>query len=88
VPFRGDFFDEADFEQALSDVDAQLQEIEKPHAKPPRKKRKGFSDKLLRVRIELPLSEAEKAGASQTFFTKVKEELDIIRPQTCILEYW
>jgi transposase len=88
LPFQGDFFDEAELEQALSDVEAQLQEIEKPPAKPPRKKRAGFSDKLLRVRIELPLSEAEKAGASQTFFTKVKEELDIIRPQARVLEYW
>lgn len=88
LPFQGDFFDEAELEQALIDVEAQLQEIEKPRAKPPRKKRVGFSDKLLRVRIDLPLSEEEKAGASQTFFTKIKEELDIIRPQVRVLEYW
>lgn len=88
LPFQGDFFDEAELEQALSDVEAQLQEIEKPSPKRPRKKRAGFSDKLPRVRIELPLCEAEKAGASQTFFTKVKEELDIIRAQARVLEYW
>ncbi|MEJ2618702.1 MAG: transposase [Candidatus Thiodiazotropha sp.] len=49
---------------------------------------KGFSNKLQRVRVELPLSEEEKAGASQTFFAKVKEELDIISAQARVIEYW
>lgn len=39
-------------------------------------------------RIELTLSEAEKAGASKTFFTKVKEELVFIPAQLKVLEYW
>ncbi|WP_459874174.1 transposase, partial [Endothiovibrio diazotrophicus] len=51
-------------------------------------KRAGFSEKLPRVRIELPLSEEEKAGASSTFFTKVKEELDIVPARAQVLEYW
>ena len=85
-PHQGDFFDEAELEVALSEVEAQLPN-EAP-SKPKRKPREGFSDKLPRVRIELPLSDAEKAGASQTFFSKVKEELDIVPAQARVLEYW
>ncbi|MFC1367646.1 MAG: IS66 family transposase [gamma proteobacterium symbiont of Phacoides pectinatus] len=50
--------------------------------------REGFSDKLPRIRVELPLSDEEKAGASNTFFTKVKEELDIIPAKAQVIEYW
>jgi transposase len=88
LPFQGDFFDEAELEVALGDVEDQLQALEKPARKSPRKKREGFSDKLPRIRVDLPLSDEERAGASQTFFAKVKEELDIIRAQTRVIEYW
>ena len=86
LPFQGDFFDEAELEVALSDVEDQLPD-DTP-GKPPRKKREGFSDKLPRVRIDISLSDEEKAGASKTFFTKVKEELDIIPAQARVIEYW
>ena len=86
VSFQGDFFDEAELEVALSDVEAQLPD-EAP-SKPPRKKREGFSDRLPRIQIHLPLSDEEKAGASKTFFAKVKEELDIIPAKAQIIEYW
>jgi transposase len=89
LPFQGDFFDEAELEQALSDVEQQLVEAgEPPRKKAPRKKRKGFSDKLPRIRIDLPLSDTDKAGASRTFFTKVKEELDIVPAKAQVIEYW
>lgn len=89
LPFQGDFFDEAELEQSLSDVEQQLVEAgEAPRKKAPRKKRTGFSDKLPRVRVDLPLDEAEKAGASRTFFTKVKEELDIVPAKSQVIEYW
>ena len=89
LPFQGDFFDEAELEQALSDVEQQLAEAgEPPRNKPKRKKREGFSDKLPRVRVDLPLSDADKAGASRTFFTKVKEELDIVPAKAQVIEYW
>ncbi len=87
-PFQGDFFDEAELEQALSDIDQALTEAGEPPAKPKRKPRKGFSDKLPRVRVDLTLSEEEKAGASRTFFTKVKEELDIVPAKAQVIEYW
>gem|GEM_PF-5583493 len=38
-------------------------------------------------RIELTLSEREKAGASKTFFTKVKEQLLLMPAQLKVLEY-
>ena len=89
LPFQGDFFDEAELEQALSDVEQQLTEAdEPPRNKPKRKKREGFSDKLPRVRVDIALSDEEKAGASRTFFTKVKEELDIVPAKAQVIEYW
>ena len=86
LPFQGELFDEAELEVSLEAVEAQLPE----EALPPRKKRSrdGYSDNLPRVRIELRLSEEEKAGAQKTFFTKVKEELDIVPAKAQILEYW
>jgi len=86
LSFQIDFFDEAELEVALSDLEAQLPED--PSSKQPRKKRKGFSDQLPRIRIELTLTDEEKAGASKTFFTKVKEELDIVPAQARVIEYW
>ncbi len=89
LPFQGDFFDEAELEQSLSDVEQQLAEAgEPPRNKPKRKKREGFSDKLPRVRVDIALSDEEKAGASRTFFTKVKEELDIVPAKAQVIEYW
>jgi len=85
--FQKDFFDEAELEVALSDLEAQLPEDLRPQKKP-RKKRTGFSDKLVRVRVDLTLSDEEKAGAIKTFFTKVKEELDIVPAQAQVIEYW
>jgi len=87
LSFQGDFFDEAELEVALSDIEAQLPDVDAP-VKPPRKKRQGFSDKLPRIRVDLPLSEEQKSGASKTFYTKVKEELDIIPAKARVIEYW
>ena len=84
---QGELFDEAELAVAIKDIDAQLPEATfgKPKRKPPRE---GFSEQLPRVRIELTLSDVDKAGASSTFFSKVKEELDIIPSQARVLEYW
>lgn len=56
--------------------------------KPRRRGRQGLSSDLPRQRIYLRLSEQEKAGARETFFVKVKEELDIIPAQVQVLEYY
>jgi transposase len=49
--------------------------------------RKPFSDKLPREQIFVYLTDEEKEGAIDTFFTKVKEELDIIPAKVRVLEY-
>ncbi|WP_419640805.1 hypothetical protein, partial [Thiolapillus sp.] len=42
----------------------------------------GFDENLPRIQVRLTLDEDEKAGANKTFFSKVKEELDIV--QACL----
>jgi transposase len=53
-----------------------------------KRRQRGFSDTLLGERIELTFSDEEKVGASQTFFNKIKEELQFIPAQLKVLEYW
>jgi len=87
LAFQSDLFDEAEIEAALSELEEQLPEED--WVRPQKKKRKrGFSDKLLRVQIHLTLTDEEKEGAAKTFFTKVKEELEFIPAQLKVLEYW
>lgn len=84
-------FDEPELEAQIDALRDQLPEgIEEADAPKDERKRRqrGFSDKLLRERIELTLSDEEKAGAIKTFFTKVKEELEYIPAQLKVLEYW
>lgn len=87
LPFQIQLFDEAEMEEALSDLEAQLPD-EEPAKPRPKKRQRGFSETLNRKRIELTLSEEEKAGAIKTFFTKIKEELEYIPAQLNVLEYW
>ena len=60
-----------------------------PESRQPKLKtgRKPFSKDLPREQIFIRLSDEEKQGAISTFFTKVKEELDIIPTQVRVLEY-
>ena len=83
-----DLFDEAELEVELDALDELLpEELKEP--KPARKRRqRGFSDTLVRERVELTLTEEQKAGADKVFFTKVKEELAFIPAQLKVLEYW
>jgi transposase len=84
-------FDEAELEVEIDVLRDQLpDDVVEEEAPPASRKRRqrGFSDKLLRERIELTLSDEEKVGASKTFFTKVKEELQFIPAQLKVLEYW
>jgi transposase len=58
---------------------------------PPKKKgrggRKGLSKNIPREQIKLSLTDEEKEGAVNTFYTVVKEELDIIPAKVRVLEY-
>jgi transposase len=49
--------------------------------------RKPFDKKIPRHQVFSYLSDAEKEGALETFFVKVREELDIIPAKVQILEY-
>ena len=49
--------------------------------------RKPLSSDLPREQIFLYLTDEEKTGAKSTFFTKVKEELDIVPAKVRVLEY-
>jgi len=89
LPFQADIFDEAELEVTLGDLEAQLPDDEEVVRKTRRRKRqRGFSDELRRVQVHLTLSDEEKEGATKIFFTKVKEELDIVPAQARVLEYW
>lgn len=51
-----------------------------------RKARKGFSADLPRVQRFIKLSDEERQGALETFFVKVKEELDIVPARVQVIE--
>jgi transposase len=82
----------ADEEETLADgePDADNGEIEpEPELQNKPKKprlRKGFSDSLPRIQKYLRLSDEERQGAIETFFVKIKEELDIITAQVQVIE--
>ena len=82
-----DLFDEAELAVEIEALADQLPDDKQAKSRP-KKRQRGFSDQLVRQRIELCLSEAEKAGAQRTFFTKVKEELDFVPARLTVLEYW
>lgn len=76
---------EADMDALLAQLPDDLPQTAETKAKP---RQRGFSASLLRERIELTLSDEQKAGASKVFFTKVKEELQFIPAQLKVLEIW
>ena len=88
LAFQVDFFDEAELDVALAALEDQLPEEERPAPREKKTRRRGFPKHLHRVRIELSLSDEEKAGAQSSFFTKVKEELEFIPAKLNVLEYW
>lgn len=82
-------FDEAEMEAEIEALLEQLpEEVATTAPKVAKKRQRGFSDTLVRERVELTLSDAEKVGASKVFFTKVKEELLFIPAQLKVLEIW
>ena len=73
--YQGELFDET--ELCCDEEDEPLPEIASKQA-PAKKGRRGLSKDLPRDHIHHRLSEEEKEGAIDTFFTVVKEELDIV----------
>ena len=90
LPFQGELFDEAELEVSLEEVEKELAEAEAEPKKPRKRRTKGdgFDENLPRIQVRLTLDEDEKAGADKIFFSKVKEELDIVPAQARVIEYW
>lgn len=82
-PEQGELFNEA--EQSVAEDE--VQKTEKKPTKKSKAGRKGLSDKLPREQVYLNLTEEEKQGAINTFYSKIKEELDIIPAKVRVLEY-
>lgn len=81
---QGEIFNEAE----LTDSDDDQVEPEPTDSKKASNKgRKPLSKTLPRHQVHLDLSDEEKDGAVDTFYTKVKEELDIIPAKVRVLEY-
>lgn len=76
---------DSDDGEVSADEHAEQGADEKPTTRKPRA-RKGFSPDLPRVQKYLRLSDEERDGAIETFFVKVKEELDIIPAQAQVIE--
>src|SRR5690625_4007934 len=82
-------FDEGETTVEIEALTERLPEDQQQTARSQRKRRqRGFSAALPRERIELPLPDEDKVGASKVFFAKVKEELHYIPAQRKVLEYW
>ena len=87
---QGELFNEAEVEvEGSQDLDEEIEIEVIPTAPTAKNKpgRKPFSATLPRHQIFCYLTPEEKEGAVDTFFTKVKEELDIIPAQARVLEY-
>jgi transposase len=85
--------EKSDGQLALFDEEAEAEAPPVAAPEPARKEKKrrgqkGLSPALPREAIYLRLSEEQKAGAMDTFFVKVKEELDITPAKVQVLEYW
>ena len=79
-------FDEAELEAA--DETFEPEQKTEPKGKKEKTGRKPFSKNIPRTPVFIDLSEEEKVGAIDVFYTKVREELDIIPAKVQILEYF
>lgn len=89
-PNQRELFNEAELLAEQAEPDLEVEELDDDSDKPKKKKsgRKGLSPDLPRERVEHLLSDEERAGAVETFFTKVKEELHIEPARACVREHW
>lgn len=83
-PDQGEFFNEA---EVAADEAPEPEAAAEPGKAKRKPGRKPLSKSLPRVQVHIDLADEEKAGAVGTFYTVVKEELDIIPAQVRVLEY-
>lgn len=83
-PEQGTLFNEAEATSEPEQTEPELPTTSEPKAKTGRK---PFAKNLPRTQVFAYLSDIEKEGAINTFFVKVREELDIIPAKVQVLEY-
>ena len=85
-PEQGQLFNEA---ETLAEPEPESEAPDLPTSDEQKKKtgRKPFAKSIPRHQVFAYLSDEEKTGAIDTFFVKVREELDIIPAKVQILEY-
>lgn len=83
-PEQGNLFNEA---EDLADPEPEVPESPSTDASNKKTGRKPFAKNIPRHQVFAYLTEEEKKGAIDTFFVKVREELDIIPAKVQILEY-
>jgi len=89
-PGQDDIFNEAELAGcAIEEIEFEDKEPVAAKDKTTHKKpgRKGFSENIPREQIYIDLSAEEKVGAIDTFYSKVREELDIEPAKVRVLEY-
>ncbi len=89
-PNQDEMFNEAELAAyAIDDIDPEDDKADTSTDKPAPKKRgrKGFSKNIPREQIYIDLPAEEKLGAIDTFYSKVREELDIEPAKVRVLEY-
>ena len=82
---QGEIFNEAELVDCATDAEESA-DPDTPKPRSNRKGRKPLSPSLPRYQERIELSEEEKQGAVDTFFTKVREELDIIPAKVRVKE--
>ncbi len=88
-PGQEEIFNEAELIDCATENAEKTEAGDEAEEKCPKKKpgRKGFSANIPREQIYINLTDEEKVGAIDTFYSKVKEELDIEPAKVRILEY-
>lgn len=80
-------FNEAEAVEEVSAVETALEALQETTNTPKKRGRKGLSKTLPRHQVHIPLSDDEKAGAVDTFYTVIKEELDVVPAKARVIEY-
>lgn len=83
-PEQGNLFNEA---EVTAEPEQEVLPLPATDESKGKRGRKPLSDKLPRHQVFAYLTDDEKVGALDTFFVKVREELDIIPAQVRVLEY-
>ena len=80
-------FNEAETLEESAVVETAIDALQETTGTPKKRGRKGLSKTLPRHQVRIDLSDEEKEGAIDTFYTVVKEELDIVPAKARVIEY-